>query len=83
MFQHVLVICSPFNTTYHRPQFLPAKKKKKRKKTPETKLIKEENRLYVTFNLCDTSSQAFERNFPIDQSGMSIRTNLNSPSQSS
>ena len=55
-------------TTYHRHQFPPAKKE-----TPKTKLIKEENRLYVTFNLCETSFQAFERNLQ----SIRVGTNLN------
>ena len=78
MFPHVFVICSPFNKfAYHlSPPLIPFRKKKKtkqnktkenktkkkRKKTPKAKHMKEENRLYVTFNLCDTSSQAFEQN---------------------
>ena len=48
-------------TTYHRPQF-PSSKKTREEKRHQKKLIKEENRLFVTLNLCDTSSQAFERN---------------------
>ena len=48
-------------TTYHRPQF-PFPPKKREEKRHQKKLIKEENRLFVTFNLCVTSSQAFERN---------------------
>ena len=48
-------------TTYHRPQF-PSPKKTREEKRHQKKLIKEETRLFVTFNLCDTSSQAFERN---------------------
>ena len=64
MFPHVFLICSLFNKfAYHlSPPSIPVRKKKKRKekkKTPKTKLVKEENRLYVAFNLCDTSSQGF------------------------
>ena len=53
----VYYICLPLIIALN---FLP--QKKKRKKTPKTKVIKEENRLYVTFSLCDTSSQAFQPN---------------------
>ena len=48
-------------TTYHRRQF-PSPKKTREEKRHQKKLIKEEIRLFVTFNLCDTSSLAFERN---------------------
>ena len=60
MIPHVFLICSPFNKfAYHlSPPSIPFRQKRK---TPKTKLIKEDNRLYVTFNLLDTSSQASER----------------------
>ena len=60
MFPHVFLICSPFNKFAYQlsPPSIPSRQKKK---TPKTKLIKEDNRLYVTFNLRDTSSQASER----------------------
>ena len=54
-------------TTYYRPQLSPAKKKDTRNKPA----------------ICVTSSQAFERNSQSIRVGMSIRTNLNSPGQSS
>ena len=57
-------------TTYHRHRFPPAKK------APKTKLIKEENRLYVTFNLCETSFQAFERNSQSVRVGWALELTL-------
>ena len=60
MLPHVFLICSPFNKfAYHLST--PSIPSRQKKQTPKTKLIKEDNRLYVTFNLCDTSSQASER----------------------
>ena len=74
MFPHVLPYLFPFIihllTTYHRHRFPPAKK------APKTKLIKEENRLYVTFNLCETSFQAFERNSQSVRVGWALELTL-------
>ena len=87
MFPHLFLICSPFiKFAYHlsSPSISSRKKKKKRKKTPKTKVIKEENRLYVTFSLCDTSSQAFQPNLQSFRVGWALELlNLNSLSQSS
>ena len=53
MFPHVFRICSPFNKFAYQlsPPSIPSPHPKKHKYnvTPETTLIKEENRLYVTF----------------------------------
>ena len=64
MFPHVFLFYSPFNkVAYHfSPPSIPFPKKTREEKRHQKKLIKEEIRLFVTFNLCDTSSQAFERN---------------------
>ena len=74
MFPHVFPYLLPFFihllTTYHRHRFPPAKK------APKTKLIKEENRLYVTFNLCETSFQAFERNSQSIRVGWALELTL-------